>query len=52
MASLDGRGVWLLQQGTTCGLREVLLDGRARRPPRKLPCGAGLLADTPLGLLV
>jgi len=41
MASLDGRGVWLMQQGTTCGLREVLLDGRARRPLRKLPCGAG-----------
>ena len=52
MASLDGRGVWLFQQGTTCGLREVFLDGRARRPLRKLPCGAGLLADTPLGLLV
>ena len=52
MASLDGRGVWLMQQGTTCGLREVLLDGRARRPLRKLPCGAGLVADTPLGLLV
>jgi hypothetical protein len=52
MASLDGRGVWLLQQGTTCRLREVGLDGRARRPPRRLPCGVGLLADTPLGLLV
>ena len=52
VASLDGRGVWLLQQGTTCGLREVFLDGRARRPLRKLPCSAGLLADTPLGLLV
>jgi hypothetical protein len=52
MASLDGRGVWLLQQGTTCGLREVFLDGRARRPLRKLPCSAGLLAETPRGLLV
>jgi hypothetical protein len=52
MASLDGRGLWLLQQGTTCRLREVGLDGRVRRPPLRLPCGAGLLADTPLGLLV
>jgi len=52
MASLDGRGVWLFQQGTTCGLREVFLDGRARRPLRRLPCSAGLVADTPLGLLV
>jgi hypothetical protein len=52
MASLDGRGVWLMQQGTTCGLREVFWTAGPRRPLRKLPCGAGLLADTPLGLLV
>jgi hypothetical protein len=52
IASLDGRGGWLLQAGTTCRLREVGLDGRARRPSRKLPCSTGLLADTSLGLLV
>jgi hypothetical protein len=50
-ASLDGRGVWLVEHGWTCRLREVGLDGRARRPPRPLPCHTGLVADTPAGLL-
>jgi hypothetical protein len=52
VASLDGRGVWLLEHGQRCLLREVGLDGRNRRPPRRLPCAAGPLADPPLGLLV
>ena len=30
VTSLDGRGVWLLEQGRRCRLREVGLDGRAR----------------------
>jgi hypothetical protein len=51
-ASLDGRGVWLLEQGRACTLREVGLDGRARRPSRRLPCATGLGPETPLGLLV
>lgn len=52
VASLDGRGVWLLEHGRRCTLREVGLEGRARRSPRRVPCGIGLLADTPQGLLV
>jgi hypothetical protein len=52
VASLDGRGVWLLEQGHRCRLREVALDGRDRRPPRRVPCTTGLPAETPLGLLV
>ena len=51
VGSLDGRGVWLLEHGRRCTLREVGLDGRARRPARRVPCTIGLLADTPLGLL-
>jgi hypothetical protein len=52
VASRDGRGVWLLEHGRGCTLREVGLEGRTRRPPRRVPCGGGLLADTPRGLLV
>jgi hypothetical protein len=52
VASLDGRGVWLLEQGPRCRLREVALDGRDRRPGRLVPCTVGLLAETRLGLLV
>jgi len=52
MASLDGRGIWLLERGRRCTLREVGLDSLARRPPRRVPCTIGLLADTPLGLLL
>jgi hypothetical protein len=52
VASLDGRGVWLLEHGRRCTLREVGLEGRARRSPMRVPCGTGLLADTPSGLLV
>jgi hypothetical protein len=52
VASLDGRGLWLLEQGRGCRLREVGLDGRDRRPARRVPCGTGLMAETPLGLLV
>ena len=51
VASLDGQGIWLLEQGSGCTLREVALDGRARRPPRRLPCSTGLSAETRLGLL-
>jgi hypothetical protein len=51
-ASADGRGVWLLEQGHPCRLREVALDGRDRRPARRVPCTTGPLAETPAGLLV
>jgi hypothetical protein len=51
VGSLDGRGVWLMEHGRRCTLREVGLDGRARRPARRVPCTIGLLAETPLGLL-
>jgi hypothetical protein len=50
-ASLDARGVWLLEHGRRCRLREVDLRGRDRRPPRRVPCASGLGAETPLGLL-
>jgi hypothetical protein len=52
MPSLDGRGIWLLERGRRCTLRQIGLDSLARRPPRRVPCTIGLLADTPLGLLV
>ena len=52
VASPDGRGVWLLENRRRCTLREVGLDGRARRPPRTVSCSIGPLAETPLGLLV
>jgi hypothetical protein len=52
VASLDGRGIWLLERGRRCTLREIGLDSLARRPPRRVPCTIGLVADTPLGLLV
>jgi hypothetical protein len=51
VASLDGRGVWLPEDGARCGLREVGLDGRTRRGPWRLPCSSGLVAETRLGLL-
>lgn len=51
-ASPDGRGVWLLERGRRCRLREVALDGRDRRPSRRVPCTSGLLAQTRLGLPV
>jgi hypothetical protein len=49
VASPDGRGLWLLERGRRCRLREVDLGGRDRRPPRRVPCAAGLGAETPLG---
>jgi hypothetical protein len=52
VASVDGRGVWLLEQVRRCRLREVALDGRDRRPARRVPCTTGLVAETPAGLLV
>jgi hypothetical protein len=53
MASRDGRGLWLWSHGDgRCGLREVGLDGRPRRPARRADCGSPPLADTDLGLLV
>jgi hypothetical protein len=51
MAALDGRGIWLLERGQRCTLREVGLDSRLRRPPRRVPCTIGLLAETPAGVL-
>jgi hypothetical protein len=51
LASLDGRGIWLLERGRRCTLREVGLDSLARRPPRRVPCTIGLLAETRAGLL-
>ena len=49
-ASLDGRGVWLLEQGRACTLREVGLDGRARRPSRRLPCASKIRSRSVLGM--
>jgi hypothetical protein len=43
VASPDGRGVRLLEHGRRCRLREVDLDGRDRRPPRRVPCATALL---------
>ena len=52
--SLDGRGVWILSYVDTrrCVLREVGLDGHARRPERPIDCRARLRKETPAGLLV
>jgi hypothetical protein len=52
VASRDGRGLWLLAQGRRCALRELRLDGQARRPPLAVPCSTSLVADTALGLQV
>ena len=51
MPSLDGRGIWLLERGRRCTLRQIGLDSLARRPPRRVPCDLGLLAESPAGLL-
>lgn len=50
--SRDGRGVWLQRHGKRCSLQEVGLDGRPRRPARRIGCTTTLQADTSLGLLV
>jgi len=52
--SRDGRGLWLWRyhDGRRCTLREVGLDGRPRRPARRVDCDSQLGADTDLGLLV
>jgi len=54
VVSRDGRGLWLWDQrdGRRCGLREVGLDGRPRRPARRVDCDTQPVADTDLGLLV
>jgi hypothetical protein len=51
--SRDGRGLWLLcyTDATSCTLREVGLDGRPRRPARRVSCGIQPREETPLGLL-
>jgi hypothetical protein len=53
-ASRDGRGLWLWTHGDgrRCSLREVGLDGRQRRPARRVDCDSQPVADTRLGLLV
>ncbi len=52
--SRDGRGLWLwrYRDGRHCTLREVGLDGRPRRPARRVDCDAQPGAETDLGLLV
>ena len=54
VASRDGRGLWLWDQrdGRRCSLRKVGLDGRQRRPARRVDCHTQPVADTDLGLLV
>jgi hypothetical protein len=54
VASRDGRGLWLWSRrdGRRCRLREVGLDGRPRRPARRVDCDTKPVADTDLGLLV
>ena len=54
VVSRDGRGLWLWDQrdGRRCRLREVGLDGRQRRPARRVDCDTQPVADTDLGLLV
>ena len=54
VASHDGGGLWLWAQrdGRRCSLREVGLDGRQRRPARRVGCDTPPMADTDLGLLV
>ena len=54
VASHDGGGLWLWAQrdDRRCSLREVGLDGRQRRPARRVGCDTQPMADTDLGLLV
>ena len=54
VTSRDGRGLWLWdhRDGRRCRLREVRLDGRPRRPARRVDCDTQPVADTDLGLLV
>ena len=68
VASRDGRGLWLWDQrdGRRCSLRKVGLDGRQRRPARRVDChpagrrhrpgpagpGRGPRPDEPLTVLV
>jgi hypothetical protein len=54
VTSRDGRGLWLWRYrgGRRCSLREVGLDGRPRRPARRVDCDTQPAADTDLGLLV
>jgi hypothetical protein len=54
VASRDGGGLWLWaqQDDRRCSLREVGLDGRQRRPARRVDCDTQPLGDTDLGLLV
>jgi hypothetical protein len=54
VASRDGRGLWLWRQRDArhCSLREVGLNGRPRRPARRVDCDTQPVADTDLGLLV
>jgi hypothetical protein len=54
VTSRDGRGLWLWRYrgGRHCSLREVGLDGRQRRPARRVDCDTQPVADTDLGLLV
>jgi hypothetical protein len=54
VASGDGRGLWLWRQRDArhCSLREVGLNGRPRRPARRVDCDTQPVADTDLGLLV
>jgi hypothetical protein len=53
-ASADGRGVWASEyrDRSTCQVRELGLDGRARRAPFPVPCGTDVLAETAAGLWV
>ena len=51
MPSFDGRGIWLLERGRRCTLRQIGLDSLARRPSRRVPCAIGLLDETSAGLL-
>jgi hypothetical protein len=46
VASHDGGGLWLWAQrdGRPCSLREVGLDGRQRRPARRVDCDTQPLA--------
>jgi hypothetical protein len=52
--SVDGHGLWISEyvSRTRCTVRELALDGRARRPPRPVRCGVTPLLETPHGLWV
>jgi hypothetical protein len=51
--AVDGRSVWIKRRdGTRCTLRQIALDGRTLRAPRRFPCATTLDPGGRLGVVV